>query len=81
MPQDEGMDFSTANGLQGKRYVKEIEEDDGSVVRRYLVLHIPDNDFAVYVVSYSISNELYQEKKEILENFLINIGVSSVAVE
>lgn len=47
----------------------------------YLVLHIPDNDFAVYVVSYSISNELYQEKKEILENFLINIGVSSVAVE
>ncbi len=82
MPQDEGMDFSTANGLQGKRYVKEIEEDDGSVVREeYLVLHIPDNDFAVYVVSYSISNELYQEKKEILENFLINIGVSSVAVE
>lgn len=77
-----GTDFITNTGLLGKRYRNQgMEDTEEAVVEEYISLTIPGFDYAYYVVTCTVSRELYLENKEILESFLLNVGVTAAPLE
>lgn len=67
---EEGTDFITNTGLLGKRYTQEAEDENKDVlIKEYIALTVPGFDYAYYAVVCTISKELYEENKEILDSF------------
>ena len=42
---------------------------------------MPGFDYAYYAVVCTISKELYEENKEILDSFFLNVGVAAVPID
>lgn len=78
----EGTDFITNTGLLAKRYTQEAEDENKDVlIKEYIALTVPGFDYAYYAVTCTISKELYEDNKEILDSFLMNVGVAAVPID